>query len=80
MSNRGDLNLRAYAVENGTNLFVTIINKEHGAGSCGARVRILAPGFASQDDPRIDLTARSGSVEATGGISLGNGIITNNAP
>src|SRR5580765_7057261 len=33
LENKRDLNLRAYAVADETNLFVTIINKEHGAGA-----------------------------------------------
>jgi hypothetical protein len=79
LENKADLNLRAYAVSDGTNLLVTVINKEHGSGAREARVRILAQGFAPGKAARIDLTARDGSVEATDGITLGGGIITNNA-
>jgi hypothetical protein len=78
--NKLDLNVRAYAVVNGTNLFVTIINKEHGAGACAARVTILSPGFAAKKAVRMDLVSPHGSVEATKGITLGERTIENNAP
>jgi hypothetical protein len=80
VENKGDLNVRGYAVSDGTNLFVTIINKEHGAGAREAKVRILVPGFGMKSAARMDLAARDGSVEATEGITLGGGVIANDAP
>ena len=80
MENNEDLNLRAYAISAGTNLFVTVINKEHGAGAREAKVKIVATGFAVKSAARIDLTARDGSVEVMDGITLGGGSIANNAP
>jgi hypothetical protein len=78
--NKSDLNVRAYAVANGTNLFVTIINKEHGTGARAAKVTIVAPGFAAKETARMDLRAPHESVGATEGITLGDGTIANNAP
>ena len=80
IGNKDDLNLRAYAIVDGTNLFVTIINKEHGAGARDAKVKISAAGLAPQKAVRMLLAAHDGSVEATEGITLGGGVITNNAP
>ena len=74
------LNLTAYAVSDATNLCVTIINKEYGPGGRAAAVRILAPGFAPGGAAAMFLTANDGGVEATNGITLGGGTITNNAP
>lgn len=80
VENKDDLNLRAYAVSAGTNLLVTVINKEHGAGAREAKVKIVASGFAAKSAARIDLTARNGSVEATEGITLGGATIANTSP
>ena len=78
IENKPELNLTAYAVSNATNLCVTIINKEHGASGRGAKVKIL-PGFTAKDAAVMVLAAREGGVEATSGVTLGGGMITNNA-
>jgi hypothetical protein len=79
VENKGNLNLRAYAVSDGTNVFVTIINKEHGAGAREARVNILAPGNAKSAEKMV-LASRDGSVEAMDGVTLGSDVINNNRP
>jgi hypothetical protein len=44
ISNPDEVNLTAYAVRNSTNLFVTIINKEHGSNARTAEVTIASEG------------------------------------
>jgi hypothetical protein len=80
IENNKGLNLTAYAVSAETNLFVTIVNKEYGNGARDARVRIVPQAFGASKATVIALTAASGSVEATNGITLGGGRIVNNAP
>ncbi|HYV28050.1 MAG TPA: glycosyl hydrolase family 79 C-terminal domain-containing protein, partial [Candidatus Eisenbacteria bacterium] len=80
VENKEGLNLTAYAVAGGTNLFVTIINKEHGTGRRNAKVRILPEGFAAKTVEVMFLVARDGSVEATDGVTLGGGTISNSSP
>jgi hypothetical protein len=79
INNRNELNLTAYAVSDGANLYVTVVNKEHGAGARNARVKILSPGFEPGIAQVMFLTAGDG-VQATDGVSLGGGTIVNNAP
>jgi len=80
INNRDELNLTAYAVSDATNLFVTVINKEHGAGARNARVKIISPGFEPRIAQVMFLTAHDGGIQATNGVSFGGGIIVNNAP
>lgn len=78
--NTNNLNLTAYAVGNATNLCVTLINKEHGAGARDAAVTIELNGFLpSGAAASMYLTAPGGSITASNGITLGGGVITNNA-
>lgn len=81
IANPDHLNLTAYAVT-GTNgdLYVTIINKEHGIGARSASVTINAGGFASAKSAVMFLTAPNGDVEATHGMTLGGAAITNDGP
>jgi hypothetical protein len=80
MGNVDGLNLTAYAVDDTTNLCVTIINKEHGASARDAIVTI-APGAMSLGGAEVMyLTARNKDARATNGITLGNAPITNDAP
>jgi hypothetical protein len=79
MSNASGLNLTAYAVGDGLELYVTIINKEHGAGARGAAVTIVPNGLFSGSAAAIFLTAPNGNVGATNGVTLGGVAITNNA-
>lgn len=79
VDNPQDLNLTAYAIGNATNLYVTIINKEHGDGR-DAAVSVDAKGFSTASATAIFLTAPNGDVRAISGMTLGGSSITNNAP
>lgn len=80
IDNGKELNLTAYAVADATNLYVTIINKEHGTGASEASVNILSPGFGWKTASVMFLTAGDGGVESTNGVTLGGGTIANNMP
>jgi hypothetical protein len=80
IGNTNDLNLAAYAVGDETNVFVTVINKEYGPGARDASVSILLKGSSSANAATMVLTAPNGNVQATNGITLGGGVITNDAP
>ncbi len=80
LENEAGLNLTAYAVGDETNLFVTVINKEHGASARGANVQIVPDGLAAKGAEVMFLKAESGDPAATNGVTLGGGTITNNAP
>lgn len=80
-TNPDGLNLTAYAVtDTNNNLFVTIINKEHGYGARDAIVTIAPDGVSSDRIEVIYLTAPGSNVGATSGIMLGGAPITNDAP
>lgn len=78
--NTNGLNLTAYAVGNETNLYVTIINKEHGTGARDAAVAIVPDGIASGNATVMFLTAPNGDLGATIGVTFGGATITNDAP
>jgi len=78
--NTNGLNLTAYAVGNGSNLYVTIINKEHGARARDAAVTILPDGISLGKATVMFLTAPNGNVVATNAITFGGASITNDAP
>ena len=80
LSNASGLNLTAYAAGSGADLYVTIINKEHGAGARDAAVTIVLRGFSAGTAAVMVLSAPNGNVAATSGATLGGAIITNNAP
>src|ERR1035438_4383631 len=75
VANASGLNLTAYAVSNPTNLFVTIINKEHGAGARAAAVTIAPAGFSPGQPAVMFLQAPDGNAGATNGMTLGGGAI-----
>lgn len=80
ISNRDKINLTAYAVRNGKNLFVTIINKEYGAGAHTADVIIAAPETSGRAEA-VWLTAPSGGdVTSKEGVTLGGGTIDSAGP
>ncbi len=79
LTNHDGLNLTAYAVGAGADLYVTIINKENGYNARDAMVQILPAGFVSGTVQAMALTATTG-VGATNGVTLGGAVITNNAP
>lgn len=71
-----DLNLASYAVLGADkNLYVTLINKEHGAGARDADVTIQTHSTASAKVDTMSLTAPGGDIGAKEGLLLGgNGI------
>jgi hypothetical protein len=79
-ANPDELNLTAYAVANGSNLFVTIINKEHGPGARAAAVTIAPDGILPANAAAMFLTAPDGNLQAIHGVTLGGAPITNDAP
>jgi hypothetical protein len=80
ITNAEDLNLTAYGVGDETNLYVTIINKEHGKGARDAVVTIKPLGFLAKSAEAMFLTAPGGNAGATSGITLGGALITNDRP
>jgi len=80
IANTHNLNLTAYAIGDAANLYVTIINKEHGAGARDASVTVVAKNFAAASAAAMFLTAPNHNVEATNGVTLGGATITNDAP
>ncbi|HEV2328076.1 MAG TPA: glycosyl hydrolase family 79 C-terminal domain-containing protein [Verrucomicrobiae bacterium] len=78
MANPDNVNLTAYAVGDETNLYVTIINRGYGTGARNASVTIALAGFAVGEIEAMDLIDANG-YDATNGVTLGGGIITNNA-
>ncbi len=79
ISNPDGVKLTAYAVRGGGNLFVTILNKEHGAGARGADLTIVSEGIAKRAEV-IFLAAPSGDVTAKTGVTLGGAPISNDGP
>jgi hypothetical protein len=69
------VNLTAYAVGDKTNLYVTIINKEHGPGASFASVAIVSKNFSATAADVMFLRTANGDVRAKEGISLGGSII-----
>jgi hypothetical protein len=78
ITNGDALNLTAYAVSDSTNLYVTVINKEHGVGARDAKVAITANGF-SNDATFVYLESPNGVTDTTG-VTLGGASITDSAP
>jgi len=78
IKNPNDLNLTAYAVtDTNDNLFVTIINKEHGKGARDATVKINAPGGQVSV---MYLKSSANNITATSGITLGGAKIDGRTP
>jgi Glycosyl hydrolase family 79 C-terminal beta domain len=80
LSNTAGLDLTAYAIGDPTNLYVTIINKEHDAGARDAAVTIVPNGFAPASAAVMFLTAPDGNTAATNGVTLGGAAISDNGP
>jgi hypothetical protein len=76
--NAEGVNLTAYAVGDETNLYVTIVNREYGAGARAASATIALTGFSAGGVSAMYLTGTNG-INATNGVTLGGGSITNNA-
>jgi hypothetical protein len=79
IGNAAGLNLTAYAVGDATNLCVTVINKEHGAGARDAVVTITPAGFPFRRAEAQFLTAPSGDAGAANSVRLGGAPIRNDA-
>jgi len=80
MTNANGLNLTAYAVGNGTNLYVTIINKEYGTNARSAAVTVTPNGIGSGTVSAMFLTQTNGDVTATNGVTLGGASISGTGP
>lgn len=80
MTNTGGLNLTAYAVGSGTNLYVTIINREYSAGASNAIVTISPVGFVEGSVSAIFLVQSNSDVTATNGVTLGGASISGAGP
>ncbi len=77
MAGSGKLNLTAYAVCDNTNLYVTIINKEHGPGASSASVNIIPKDFSTRVARVMFLLAPNDNTRAKEGITLGGSSINN---
>ena len=78
ISCRRKINLTAYAVGDTANLYITIINKEHGSTASSASVTILPEGFPAGAAKVMFLMAKDENVCAKDGITLGGSSIVNN--
>jgi len=79
ISNPHDLNLSAYGVlGDDKNIYVTIINKEHGATARSAEATLALPAGLAHGDV-IYLSAPDHDVAATSGVTLGGAEIKNDA-
>jgi len=75
ISNPDNINLTAYAVQDTTGLFITIINKEHGSAMRNAKVNILVDDITGNASV-IFLNSPHGVSDITG-MTLGGSQITN---
>jgi len=74
ISGAENLNVRAHAVLGADkNIYVTLINNEHGDSRKDIQVTIALPAASAE---AVSLTAPNGDVSATSGITLGGGEIT----
>jgi hypothetical protein len=80
IANPNGVNLTAYAIKGDGYLYVTIINKEHGARARGVQATIAAKGFTRGKASAMYLTAPGNDAGATSGVTLGGDSITNNRP
>lgn len=79
ITNPDGVNLTAYAVRDIKNLFVTIINKEHGTNARGAAVTIISAGITGRAEV-VFLAAPGGDVTAKTGVTLGGAAIGSDGP
>lgn len=77
LDNPRDLNIRAYAVGDDKQCFVTVINKEHGANASSATVAIALKNFQVRNASAMYLKSEHGDVTATSDVTLGGASITN---
>jgi hypothetical protein len=76
ITNASGLNLTAYSVENGTNLYVTIVNREYGAGGRNASVTIAPHGILAGNVSAMFLVQSNSDVTATNGVTFGGASIS----
>jgi hypothetical protein len=79
IENKADLNLTAYAFRDGTNYFVTLINKEHGPSARDVDATIALP-EQSKIAEVVNLTAPGNDAAAKSGVTLGGSPIGNQEP
>ena len=79
LNNANQLNLTAYAVGAQTNVYITIINKEHDAGARAAAVTIIPAGVTAGSAAAV-MFLEAPSPSATNGVTLGGAPITNDGP
>ncbi|MDB5083954.1 MAG: hypothetical protein JWN30_840 [Bacilli bacterium] len=80
ISNPNALNLTAYAVGEGHNLYVTIINKTQGGGATDASVTIIPSGFTAKEAQSIVLSGGQPGDASAMSAMLGGASITNSEP
>ena len=76
IKNLDSFNLTAYAVNDSGVLYITIINKEHGAVAHNANVRLQTSGHISGRPEVVYLTSPHDNPAATSGIRLGDARVT----
>jgi hypothetical protein len=79
LSNPDGLNLTAYAVRGPGGLFLTLINKEHGASAREANATLIVPG-AHEGATAVFLTAPNADAATKTGVTLGGAAITSEGP
>jgi hypothetical protein len=75
MSNPDDVNLTAYAVRGDHEMFVTLINKEHGSNRRSASITLRDNHLTGRVEA-MSLEAPDGNLTAREGITLGGSAIT----
>ncbi|HZC27126.1 MAG TPA: hypothetical protein VE287_08875, partial [Actinopolymorphaceae bacterium] len=78
LSKSSDLNLTAYAAGRGRDLYVTIINKTHGADATDIRISIRPRDFSCTDAASMSLTAGEPGNPSSQTATIGGAAITNN--
>lgn len=79
IGNPDKLNLTAYASGDTSGLYVTVINKEHGAGARDVTVSITPSGVLQGAADVVFLSAPAAGAAATSGVTLGGAVIANNS-
>jgi len=74
------VNLTAYAVAGPSKLWITVINKEHGAAARDAVLGLVLAGVSPKSAQVMLLTAPHNDPGATSAITLGGALITNHEP
>jgi len=77
IANPNGVNLTAYAVGEGHNLYVTVINKTHGAEATDASVTIAPSGFTAKEASYMVLTSGKPGDASMMSATLGGEAITN---